>query len=126
MNHTMNSKKNAVRVERIQQKRDAGIVSEHYPGVAGIVIDMMYNQKGIKKALQRTVNFFPTSCALFRIDCLCKDCVDGGFDMSKVITTMIGNRKEAAKGKLNCAGNGSSEDHSTIVYEVAIKYTKTR
>ena len=124
----MNSKKNAVRVERIQQKRDAGIVSTHYPEVAGIVINMMYNQKGIKKSLQRTVNFFPSSCALFRIDCLCKDCVDGGYDMSQVITAMIGKRKEAAKGTLNCegngAGNGSSAEHATIVYEVAIQYAK--
>jgi hypothetical protein len=123
MNHTMNSKKNAVRIERIQHKRDAGIVSTHFPEVAGIVINMTYNQRGIKQSLQRTVNFFPSSCALFRIDCLSKDCVDGGFDLTQVITTMIGNRKEAARGKLNCDGNGSPDDHSNIVFEVAIQYS---
>jgi len=119
----MNSRKNAARTERLQQRVDAGFVSTHFPEVASIVISMMYNQKGIKKSLLRTVNFFPDSYALFRIDCLNKDCVDGGFDLTQVITAMIRNHREATKGELSCEGNGPSADHSAIIYEVAIQYS---
>ncbi len=84
---------------------------------------MTYNQTGIQKSLPRVVNFFPGSYALFRIDCLKKECVDGGFDLTQVITGMIRNHKEAAKGHLTCEG-GPPDDHSTIVYEVAIQYTQ--
>jgi len=122
MNNSMNSRKSAARTERLQQRLDAGFVSAHFPEVASIVISMMYSQRGIQKALPRTVNFFPGSYALFRVDCLNKDCVDGGFDLTQIITAMIQNRREAAKGELSCVGNGSSADHSAIVYEVAIQY----
>jgi hypothetical protein len=123
MNNNMNSRKSAARTERLQQRLDAGFVSTHFPEVASIVISMIYSQRGIQQSLPRTVNFFPDSYALFRVDCLNKDCVAGGFDLTQVITAMIRNRREAAKGELNCEGNGSSADHSAIVYEVAIQYT---
>ncbi len=123
MNNSLNSRKNAARTERLQQRLDAGFVANQFPDVASIVISMIYNQKGIKESLPRTVNFFPGSYAFFRVNCLSKECVDGGFDLTQVIAGMVGKRKEAAKGELSCEGNGSSADHSAIVYEVSIKYT---
>ncbi|MBI4689720.1 MAG: hypothetical protein HY754_05595 [Nitrospirae bacterium] len=117
----MNIRKKETRQERQQQRLDAGIMSEHFPEVASIVISMIYSQDGIEKSLPRTVNFYPDSYALFRIDCLSLGCVDGGFDLSDVITSMIRNRKETTKGKLVCKG-GPSTDHATIVYEIAIQY----
>ena len=122
MNNTRNSRKNATRTERQKQRVDAGLVATQYPEVAQIVVNMMYNQKGIKKSLSRTVNFFPSSYAFFRVDCLSKDCLDGGFDLSPVITTMIGKRKQVAKGELSCEGDSPSSSHSAIVYEVSIQY----
>ncbi len=123
MNNNINSRKNAARTERLQQRVEAGSVATHFPEVAGIVISMMYNQRGIQKSLPRVVNFFPSSYALFKVECLSKGCVDGGFDLTQIITAMIGNRREASKGEISCEGDGSSADHSAIVYEVAIKYT---
>src|SRR4030043_2442582 len=124
MNNSVNSRKSAARTERLQQRVDAGFVSAHFPDVDSIVINMMYSQRGIQKSLPRIVNFFPGSYALFRVDCLNKDCVDGGFDLTQVITAMIRNRREAAKGELTCEGNGPAANHSAIIYEVAIKYPK--
>jgi len=122
MNNSMNSRKNAARTERLQRRLDAGYVSAHFPEVASIVISMTYNQRGIAKALPRIVNFFPGSYAFFRVDCLNKNCVDGGFDLTQTINAMIRNHREAAKGELSCEGNVPSADHSDIVYEVAIQY----
>ncbi len=109
-------------MERIERRCEAGFVSKHFPDVSSIVISMTYNQRGIKSLL-RTVNFSPGSYAFFRVDCLSKECVAGGFDLTGVITAMIRNRREAAKGELGCEGNDPSADHSDIIYEVAIQYT---
>jgi hypothetical protein len=118
----MNYRRNPIRMERAQQRLDAGTVSAQFPDVSGIVISMMYNQKGIKKGLQRTLNFSPSSYAFFRVDCLSKGCGDGGFDLTQVITSMVGNHREAAQGELSCGSDSPSADHSAIVYEVAIQY----
>lgn len=122
MQNTRNSRRNATRTERQQQKIDAGLIAAQFPEVGQIVVNMMYNQKGIKKSLSRTVNFFPSSYAFFRVDCLSKDCLDGGFDLTTVITAMIGSRKKVAKGDLCCEGDSPSSDHSAIAYEVTIQY----
>ncbi|MFI5295749.1 MAG: hypothetical protein ACHQ0Y_12095 [Thermodesulfovibrionales bacterium] len=123
MNYSVNNKKNTARIERQQRKLEAGFVSAQFPEVTGIVVNMIYNQRGIQKSLCRVVNFFPGSYALFRIECLNKECCDGGFDLTQVISGMVRNRREAAKGNISCEGNSASADHSTITYEVSIQYT---
>jgi len=122
MNNSMYSRKNTARAERLQRRLDAGSVATHYPEVASIVVSMMYTQKGVQKSLPRNVYFSPSSYALFRIDCLNKECVDGGFDFTQVITGMIRNRKGTQKGNLSCEGDGPSADHATIDFEVVIQY----
>jgi hypothetical protein len=116
-----NREKQAARAERKQQKIEAGFMASLFPKVESIIISMMYSQKGIMQSLPRTVNFFPSSYAFFKVNCLSKECVEGGFDFSRIITAMVSNRKEASKGELGCEG-GPAADHSAIVYEVAIQY----
>lgn len=106
----------------MQQRLDAGMFATHFSEVASIVISMIYSQRGLQKLLPRTVNFFPGSYALFRVGCLHNDCVDGGFDLTQIITAMVRNREETAKGELSCEGKGIYADRSAIVYEVAIQY----
>ncbi|MBF0559110.1 MAG: hypothetical protein HQL08_10060 [Nitrospirae bacterium] len=117
----MNNKKNAARAERRQQKIDSGFVQAIFPEVSSIVINMTYNQRGLRQSLPRTVNFFPSSYAFFTVECLNKECVEGGFDFTRIISGMVGNRKAVTKGELGCQG-GPVTDHSDIVYEVAISY----
>jgi len=123
----MNNSKHAARMERMQdimqQKRDAGSVATHFPEVANIVMNMTYNQRGTKSIL-RTFHFTPNSYAFFIVNCLRQDCVDGGFDLTQVITSMIRNRRVEGKGGLICKGTDPSTSHSDIVYEVAIQYTE--
>ncbi len=123
MSNNTNNRKHAARIQRQQRKLDAGFMNAQFPEVTGIVISMLYSQMGIQKSLPRVVNFLPGSYAVFRIDCLNKECVDGGFDLTQVITGMIRNRREAARGDLSCEGNCPSANHSTIAYKVAIQYT---
>lgn len=117
----MTNRKNATRAERKQQQIDAGLVETIFPGVSSIVINIKYSQKGLGQPMPRTVNFFPDSYAFFRVECLNKECVDGGFDFTGIINGMIGNRRTVTKGELDCNG-GPVANHSNVAYEVAINY----
>ncbi|MHA2218949.1 MAG: hypothetical protein ACXACY_23760 [Candidatus Hodarchaeales archaeon] len=118
----MYNKKNQIRMEKNQERIDAGIMSKHFPDVSSIVISMMYKQKGTANPIHRTVNITSDSYAFFKVNCLTRDCVEGGFDLTQVITSMIRNHKQSVKGDLGCEGNGPRADHSEIKYEVAIQY----
>src|SRR4030065_2634452 len=111
-----------------QQKIISGLVSERFPEVSSIVIRMTYYHKAVNPVLMvRTVNVIPTSYAYFNMDCMIKDCVDGGFDLTSVITDMVKQHKKLGKGKLVCNGNGKdstlASDHASIAYEIKIKYS---
>lgn len=119
--HMNNRERQALREERKQQKLESGFMSSLFPEVASINISMVYSQKGIRQSMPRTVNFYPASYALFRVDCLNKECVEGGFDFSDIISAMIRGHKVSSNGKIGCEG-GPVADHSSVVYEVAIQY----
>ena len=106
----------------MRQKSEAGSVATRFPEVASIIMSMTYSQKG-SRAILRTFHFTPNSYAFFVVNCLRQDCVDGGFDLTQVITAMIRNREADVKGTVSCKGTDSSTSHSDIVYKVAIQYT---
>ena len=124
----MNNNKHAAMMDRrkemMQQKLAAGSIATHFPEVTSIVMNMTYNQKG-SKSIFRTFYFTPSSYAFFMINCLRKDCADGGFDLTQVVNSMIRNRRVEEKGELSCKGSDSSNNHSDIIYEVAIQYTSS-
>jgi hypothetical protein len=121
-----NREKNVVKMERMQQRIESGMVSEHFPGVSSIVIHVTNSYKGIiPETLLRTFNFWPNSYAHFDIECLSEECRDGGFDLNRIITVMIRNHKEAEEGELMCNSSNLSSDHSCIYYKVSILYDGT-
>jgi hypothetical protein len=118
-----NRGKNTARLEKKQQRLDAGLISEHFPEISDIVVQMTYCQKGMNPIhVFRTVNFQPDSHAYFNMACLDKDCVDGGFDLNHVLTMMIRGRRVSGEGKIECNGNSPSSDHSSIDYKITIRY----
>jgi hypothetical protein len=119
----MFNRNNQTEEERKQERLDAGFISKHFPAVASIVISMTYKQKG-SKSLLRTLSFSPDSYAFFKVTCLSDDCVDGGFNLTQIISSMIRNNSEVSKGELGCDDSGPRPDHSNIVYEIAIQYIK--
>jgi hypothetical protein len=107
-----------------RQKRLAErLISERYPKVSSIIIHMQYNHK---VHMIRTVNFFPSSHAYFFMDCLIKDCSNGGFEFAPMIAGMIKKRKKSGNGKCACKGKNSSNVKCdvSIAYEISIKYSR--
>jgi len=118
--------KNVAKMEKKQQRIESGLVSEHFPGVSSIVIHVTNSYKGIiPETILRTFNFWPNSYAYFNIECLSEDCRDGGFDLSRIITMMIRNHKNAEEGELMCDSGNLSTDHSSIYYQISVVYDGT-
>lgn len=112
-----------------QRRLAAGLLSERFPGVSDIVVRMIYYQKAINSVMMvRTVNFWPTHYAYFKMDCMIKGCLDGGFNLTSVIAKMIKNHKKSEKGKLICNGKSDtvSSGHASIDYQITITYSRTR
>ena len=84
---------------------------------------MMYSQTVVLDPLSRTINIFPSSYAVFNVNCLCPNCLDGGFDFTKIINTLVRTRKEGSKGKIGCK-RCSTPEYSDVVYTVMIKYAE--
>ncbi len=112
-----------------QARLDAGVVSDRYPKISGIVIYMTYYHNAENPVLmQRTVNVFPSSYAYFKMECMSKSCDNGGFDLSSVISKQIKQKKKSVKGKMTCKGKNAdtASDHASISYEISVKYSNKR
>jgi hypothetical protein len=105
----------------------AGLVSERYPEVSSIVLQMTYYQKTSDPILmKRTVNFMSNNYASFHMECMREECTNGGFNLAPVVAGLVKNRKKTVKGKLFCNGKNEavSPGHASIAYEVSIQYNK--
>jgi len=105
----------------------AGLVSDRFPGVQGIVLHMTYYQGVFNPLLMvRTLNFLPADYAYFRMECMKEECTNGGFDLSPVVSTLVKGRKKTGKGKILCSGKNSAvaPGHARIDYEISIQYGK--
>ena len=126
MTKKVSRKYQATRVEPGKEKIPvSSLVSERYPKVASIVIHLTYHQKASDPVLMiRTVNFFPSSPAIFNLVCMIKDCVDGGLNFKSIIAKMIKKHKKSGSGKIVCSREKDSHapDHGTIFYEIKIAY----
>lgn len=109
-----------------QHRLESGLVSECFPDVTDIKIEMIYYMKGFNQAsMIRTVNFWPSRHAYFNMDCMIKDCMEGGFDLTAVITHMVKKHEKSGKGELSCKGKISDRpsQHARIDYKITIKYS---
>lgn len=118
----------ALKMELKKQNRfAAGLISDRFPQVSGIVIRMTYYQKGANPILMlRTVNISPASYAYFKMDCMIKGCEGGGFDLTSVVADMVKTHKKMKKGALACCGkiDNLASDHGGIEYEILMRYSK--
>lgn len=87
-----------------QNRLLAGLISERFPEVSSIIINMNYYQKGTNPIfMERTINMLPTSDAYFKMDCMIRGCDGGGFDLTQTVADMAKNLGKAKKGALVCS-----------------------
>lgn len=125
----MNRHDYAAKMELKKQNNiSAGLVSERFPAVSGMVIHMTYYRKAhIPLLMVRTVNVFPTSYAYFKMDCMIKGCKGGGFDLTPVVSGMVKTHRKESKGTIVCRGDADvlEAGHASVEYAAVITYKKT-
>lgn len=111
-----------------KQKKPVGaLISERFPKVSDIVMHMTYYHQGVNPVLMvRTLNIFPKDPADFKMVCMIKGCLNGGFDLTPALTNLIKKRKTSGKGSLSCKGKNENRVScsASITYEVNIKYKR--
>ncbi len=110
-------------------KLDAGLMSERFPNVEGIIIKMTYYHNSENPVLmQRTINVFSTSYAYFHMDCMIRGCTGGGFDLSSIIAKQIKKKEKTSKGKMPCKNKDAElePDHAHISYDINVQYSKRK
>ncbi len=110
-----------------EEKLAAGLISERFPRVSGIVIRITYYGNSADPVVMvRTLNIFPSNPAYFYIKCFVKGCENGGFELAPEIKRMIKNNKKSGKGEMTCKGKGDfiTSGHARIVYDVSIQYNR--
>ena len=115
----------AAKAEEMRQRTEAGLLSDHFPKIAKITISMRYSQTGVLEPLSRVINFYPASSAIFKLNCLCSECVEGRFDFTKIIGAMVRTRKTLSKGEISCE-SCSAPECSDVAYSVKIKYAQMK
>jgi len=113
---------------REQRRTAAGLVSERYPQISDMVINMTYYHKAADPVLmKRTMNVSPENHADFFMECMIRSCENGGFDLTRVISGLIKKRKKSVKGSIDCKGKNGSlpRDHASISYEISVKYKRS-
>jgi hypothetical protein len=123
MKKITSKEKNLAQMEKRKLKLESGLISEHFPEISCISIKIR-NSYGKKNpiTIARNFKFLPESQAYFNLECLNKNCLNGGFDLAGVIDAMIQSHTNSGEGELSCTGNTLPADHSHISYEILIDY----
>lgn len=83
----------------------SGLIKERYPQVDKIVFKFHYHDSdGLAEDSEETFNRNPESYAYFEFECPYRECIDGGFDLSKEVTEMLKSKKEEIDGEKICMG----------------------
>lgn len=115
----------AKKIQIDEKMKEAGLVSECFPDVSGIVIHMTYDRKTSSSfSLERTLNFSKCSYAYFDIDCIIKDCVYGNLDLTPFISSMVKKHKKNETGRevFKVSKDSFISGDIGISYKVNIKY----
>lgn len=123
------NQRNIQKQQKLKQKKiEAGLVSERFAHVSGIVIDMNYYKRTMYSKedqilMIRTLSITPESFAYFDMQCMMKDC-GGGFDLTPVVKRLTKKRETQGEGKLVCSGKEPKlpAKHASISYKISITY----
>ncbi|MDA8088565.1 MAG: hypothetical protein M0Z75_17945 [Nitrospiraceae bacterium] len=122
----VNIEKNARRLELIQKRLDAGLLSERFPQIASMAIHIVqfYGVTG-QVFVERTIHMVPgNNLYLLHMTCMEGNCHNGGFDLTSKVEELVRNNRKAGKGKMLCGkADASGISHASISYDISIKYS---
>ena len=117
--------------ERNQRRSWARTLKKEYRNVLELMIQMSFElhdpvgpgpgKPDEKKPLQ----YGPESKAFFEIPCSCRECINGGFDLSDGIRKLVEDHSTKNSGSIECRGRDDRYGNlcrSSLNYEIFAKY----
>ena len=115
--------------ERRERERISPRTSQLYPNVQEIRVELCFTpHDGARTVVDRSKVWKPDHDAFFEIQCLDRECICGGFDLTRVIEEAVKNRQSDVEGRLTCEGWQDSERYRktrcmiTLDYRVSLTY----
>src|SRR5205823_2092108 len=94
------------RQQESQRIMESGSLSTRFPKLKSLKADLTYHPPGgvgQSAQLKYAVNLDHAK-SVFRFDCLNKECIGGGFDLSDLLAGAVGERRKILTGKMHCQG----------------------
>lgn len=101
----------------------SGYIRERYPMVKAIDFDFTYEDVDQAKIIkEERFSWGPSQPAFFQFNCPLYECVNGGFNLSPTMTSLISERRTADEGTLRCQGWQDRERVGKYHCECGLKY----
>ena len=93
---------------RRQARLRAATLKECHPQLAKLTVDMSFRRYSGDPSDHdpdpKQELYAPESKAFFELECPHRECVDGGFDLSSVVSKMVAENETEASGMITCQG----------------------
>ena len=107
-----------------QRIKDSASLAAKFRQLKSLTVDLAYyNTEGLTKSseIKYKVNL-DNAKSVFRFDCLNKECVGGGFDLSELLAGAVAERRKALNGEMHCLGWRDKDSVKTLHCHNILRY----
>src|SRR5437867_13144055 len=116
------SKQSVEAEARRQQELEAGLISERFPQVKKIRLEVRFHDASGAQVQRRIRDLPPDAYAIFEMKCP----LDAApLDLKNIATRMIHDREKKKSGEVKCAGS-QTDTHHIATYQIEIEYSRSR
>jgi hypothetical protein len=116
------SKQSVEAEARRLQELEAGLVSERFPQVKKIRLEVRFHDASGAQVQRRIRDLPPDAYAIFEMKCP----LDATpLDLKNVVTRMIHDKEKKKSGEVKCAGSQADTQH-VAMYQIEIEYSRSR
>jgi hypothetical protein len=116
------SKQSVEAEARRLQEVEAGLVSERFPKVKLIRVEVRFHDATGAQVQRRIRELPPDAYAIFEMKCPLDSTP---LDFKPIVTRMIHDREKKKSGEMRCAGSQTDTQHSAA-YQIEIEYRTKR
>ncbi len=118
------SARNEFRQQESQRIMESGSLSVRFPKLKSLKAELTYHPPtgfGQSAQIKYAVNLEHAK-SIFRFDCLNKECIGGGFDLSELLAQAVAKRSKTLTGELHCQGWRDKDSVKTVYCRNILRY----
>ena len=111
--------RNNIFVNNLNERRNSPKLNIFYPQVDKIILHLSFNNNGYEKF--DTMEFSHVDLSYFKIECINRECLVGGFDLSNLIRELVLSKNCELDGHLICNGYQDYKRYTAKQYHCLCK-----